>query len=73
MKMEDKKIIMVQVYLVRKFGTMIGSHEGLIGMGLIVAKESEKSRKKNKRVNGFSNAKKLRENNNRICQSAQKG
>lgn len=34
MKLKDKKIIMVQVYLVRKFGTMIGSHEGLIDMRL---------------------------------------
>ena len=32
MKLEDKKILMVQVYLGRKFGTMIGSNEGLIGM-----------------------------------------
>ena len=32
MKLEEKQIITVQVYRGRKFGTMIGSNEGLIGI-----------------------------------------
>ena len=32
MKLEDKQKITVQVYPGRKFGTMIGSNDGLIGI-----------------------------------------
>ncbi|MTK05681.1 MAG: hypothetical protein F8N38_01145 [Hungatella sp.] len=32
MKLEEKQIITVQVYPGRKFGTMIGSNDGLIGI-----------------------------------------
>ncbi|MGL6217220.1 MAG: hypothetical protein ACRC36_04240 [Lacrimispora sphenoides] len=32
MKLEDKKKIVVQVYPSRKFGTVIGSNDGLIGI-----------------------------------------
>ena len=32
MKLEEKQIITVQVYPSRKFGTMIGSNDGLIGI-----------------------------------------
>lgn len=32
MKLEDKQIITVQVYPERKFGIMIGSNDGLIGI-----------------------------------------
>lgn len=32
MKLLDKQIITVQVYPGRKFGTMIGSNDGLIGI-----------------------------------------
>lgn len=32
MKLEDKQKIVVQVYPGRKFGTVIGSYEGLIGI-----------------------------------------
>ena len=32
MKLLDKKIVTVQVYPGRKFGTMIGSNDGLIGI-----------------------------------------
>lgn len=34
MKLEDKKKIVVQVYPGRKFGTVIGSNDGLIGIFL---------------------------------------
>ena len=34
MKFEEKQIITVQVYPGRKFGTMIGSNDGLIGIQL---------------------------------------
>ena len=32
MKLEDKQKVTVQVYPGRKFGTMIGSNDGLIGI-----------------------------------------
>lgn len=32
MKLEDKKKIVVQIYPGRKFGTVIGSNDGLIGI-----------------------------------------
>ena len=32
MKLEEKQLITVQVYPGRKFGTMIGSNDGLIGI-----------------------------------------
>ncbi|WP_313578600.1 hypothetical protein [Lacrimispora sp.] len=32
MKLEDKKIIVVQVYPGRRFGMVIGSNDGLIGI-----------------------------------------
>jgi hypothetical protein len=32
MKLEDKQKVVVQVYPGRKFGLMIGSYEGLIGI-----------------------------------------
>lgn len=32
MKLEEKQIITVQVYPGRKFGTIIGSNDGLIGV-----------------------------------------
>ncbi|MBE5991909.1 MAG: hypothetical protein E7247_05875 [Paenibacillaceae bacterium] len=32
MKLKEKQIITVQVYPGRKFGTMIGSNDGLIGI-----------------------------------------
>ncbi|MTK06524.1 MAG: hypothetical protein F8N38_05475 [Hungatella sp.] len=32
MKLEEKQIITVQVYLGRKYGTIIGSNDGLIGI-----------------------------------------
>ena len=35
MKLEDKQKITVQVYPGRKFGTMIGSNDGLIGILII--------------------------------------
>jgi len=34
MKLKDKMIIVVQVYPVRQFGTVIGSNDGLIGIFL---------------------------------------
>jgi len=34
MKLEEKQIVNVQVYPSRKFGTMIGSNDGLIGIQL---------------------------------------
>ena len=36
MKLEDKQKVVVQVYLGRQYGLMIGSYEGLIGLLLDV-------------------------------------
>ncbi|MBE5977857.1 MAG: hypothetical protein E7249_01820 [Paenibacillaceae bacterium] len=34
MRLEEKQIVTVQIYPGRKFGTMIGSNDGLIGIQL---------------------------------------